>query len=385
VFKQLYHLTDFKLNLLITKFKTFLNVSENPVQNLIKFKNSLPDHEQVVLDLIVEFLYKAEYISPMSGEIMIEYITNSNLETGPSNRFSQRELKELIKTFTNNDHTTNIIIDALQLSGLSGKISLSHSHNDNYVLELLKGYTFEGLSTDINSKSFELKETLVIPIDGYIESVSEIHHLLENLSSSRQTAVLFIRGLSDDVKNTLKVNFDRKTVVCVPVIVPYDIDGVNVLNDIASIAMCDVISSTKGQLISSIDIALYQPVDMLSFYKDSIVVMNRKSSNFVEKHLSFLQEKLTACDLEASKEILKKRIQRLGSRQVNIKVANNEKKFQNSFQIDRCIRAINLSLVHGITSFNGRLYPSSTIQTAKMYSKELLKKLNDIGCIVINE
>ena len=94
-----------------------------------------------------------------------------------------------------------------------------------------------------------LRDARIACIDGYVESVSELHLLLEELSEAKVPCFLFVRGMSEDVLHTIKTNNDRKTLMVFPYIVPFDLDSVNTIVDIAVSAGTDVLSNLKSDKI----------------------------------------------------------------------------------------------------------------------------------------
>ena len=51
----------------------------------------------------------------------------------------------------------------------------------------------------------EMKNYKVVIIDGFIETVGEIHHLLHDAAKSKTPHVIFCFGMSEEVKHTIMV------------------------------------------------------------------------------------------------------------------------------------------------------------------------------------
>ena len=169
-------------------------------------------------------------------------------------------------------------------------------------------------------------------IDGIIETVGEIHKILQYLNENKRPAVFFTRGFSEEVIATLGVNAQRQTLDVVPVVVPYTPVHVNTLNDIAITCGCDVVSSLKGELISSIDIAEYTPVDMIKINSQNSIIINERTKSQVGVHITHLtqqnikaseKEKSPAAILEKTK-LIQARIQALTGRCVMISLGPQE-------------------------------------------------------------
>ena len=95
-----------------------------------------------------------------------------------------------------------------------------------------------------------LTDYKVILIDGFIDSVGEIHHLLQIASENKDSYVVFCKGMRDEVKHTILLNLQRGTIKVYPVSLDIDEENVNILSDISAILSTDIVSSTKGDIIS---------------------------------------------------------------------------------------------------------------------------------------
>jgi len=278
-------------------------------------------------------------------------------------------------------HDYDMLADAINLAGLYGKIIVKKNTVGKSYIELTNSYVFDNLTSTFKLSSKEYLDCKLICIDGYIENISEIHRLLEQAASTKDNVFLFVRGLSDEVNHTLKVNYDRKTLSVIPIVVPFDLEGVNIINDIAVICNSDVVSSNKGQLISSIEITDSNRVENVKIYQDKILITNKNSYNRVNKHISALQQKIhTSHNLTG--DILSKRIQRLGTTQVVLSLPDENEFTSRSFSLDRRIRSIKAAIDHGVIRIDGKLYPFSSYQTAILLKDQLFSSLKNIGCII---
>lgn len=351
-------------------------LNKAPLQNLILLRSSLACRSTVsIFDMFSSFISKAELISPYAGDILVS-LFEKEVDGFTPQIFKQSHLTKML---SGENH--DMLIEAINLAGLYGKIVIKKNNVGKSYVELTNSYVFDNLTSTFNLSDKEYLNAKLICIDGYIESVSEIHRLLEQAASTKDNVFLFVRGLSDDVNHTLKVNYDRKTLSVIPIIIPFDLEGANIINDIAIICNNDVVSSHKGQLISSIDINSSNRVENIKIYQDKILITNRNSYSRVNKHISSLQEKIHATH-EVSGEILSKRIQRLGTVQVVISLPDEKEFPSKSFSLDRRIRSIKAAIDHGVVHIDENLYPFSSYQTAILLKEKLFSSLKEIGCII---
>jgi len=367
---------DLKVDYIKRSICNHFKFNKSPLQNLVLFRNSLACRSSIcIFDMFFSFINKAELISPYAGDIIVT-LFEKEVDKSTPHVFNHQHFAEMLK---GND--CDMLTDAINLAGLYGKIIIKKNTVGKNFIELTNSYVFDNLSSAFKLSSKEYLDCKLICIDGYIENVSEIHKLLEQAASTKDNVFLFVRGLSDEVNHTLKVNYDRKTLSVIPIVVPFDLEGANVINDIAIICNNDVVSSNKGQLISSIEISNSNRVENVKIYQDKILITNKNSYSRVNKHISFLQQKIHTSH-SISGDVLSKRIQRLGTVQVVLSLPDENEFASRSFSLDRRIRSIKSAIDHGVIRIDGNLYPFSSYQTANLLKEKLFSSLKDIGCII---
>jgi hypothetical protein len=257
---------------------------------------------------------------------------------------------------------------ACDMSTTSGRISIKRSRDTQCFIEKTEGYAFE--VTPLTPGSRELPSPTVVCIDGFVEEVSEIHHLLQGLSETRRPCVVFLRGMSDDVLNTIRVNNDRGSISLYPVRVPYELDSVNTLVDIAVVAGTDVVSSLKGDLISSIRVEDLVGVDSVSLHPGRVVLKNRSTKGNVEIHVREMKKKIE--ERPEVESVLAKRLRSLSSSHVDIYLPGDMCFEASSGRLDRAIRHLNSHLSGGA--------PRTTV--ARSFYDTFHSTLREIGEIV---
>jgi chaperonin GroEL (HSP60 family) len=228
-------------------------------------------------------------------------------------KFKDRELREIIK-------------QSIKLSGSSRKIFVEKSMSNRSSISASCGYTFQfGCDAGIVSKKpWKRKDARCAIIDGVIENISEIHHLLESASETKEPHVLFVRGLSDDVKNTLIVNKIRGTIDVIAVEIPVIESTINILNDIAAVCNSDVISSYKGDLISKSLRRELPTVESICVDGNSTSITNNRSKNRVAIQISEIKNKKDVADHLELIDLFEKRIKNLSSDSVQIKIGQSQ-------------------------------------------------------------
>lgn len=356
----------------------------NDLEFISKFDSILSSFDEKIkkriFELFVSNALSAEGCAPGGSIFFKRYVQSRSELECKIQTFNKNDCEKVFSTMTGGSEITNVFVQIVNICGLKTKLVVSdlESQREKTVIELLKGFTFEELNPAFSVSRKELLSPRVICVDGFIESISEIHHFLDELSYLKESAVIFLRGASEEVIHTLKVNYDRNTLLCVPVIVTYDLDGANLLNDIATICNAELVSSLKGDLISSIRAKDTRRVDSINFSNPGIILKNKNCN--IDDYILRLQKKALESNNEFIYDSIKKRIQRLGSEQVNIFLSREHKKQKLIF--DRCIRSIKSCTDHGVVYLKDGCYPAAAIKSGEFFGKKFSSSIEELGCLI---
>jgi chaperonin GroEL (HSP60 family) len=273
------------------------------------------------------------------------------------------------------------LCQALTYAGFAGRIILEKSETSDSI-EVMKGYTFEGLKPqwDMN---LHLKNCRILCIDGLIESASEIHNFLSSSAESSEYVVMFIRGLSQDVLNTIKVNFDRGTIRVLPVIVPFDILGINMINDISIVSGCDLKTSLKGDQITTLSLVDSSVIEEIIITSSKITIINRKTNYSVSAHTKVLLEKREKEKVDDAIELIDKRLRALSPNHVVIRLLNDHNWTSRVQSFDYTLRAIKSLNEHGTLCIDNKKQLTSTFIASELCSVQCVKELRKIGYLLI--
>jgi len=269
---------------------------------------------------------------------------------------------------------------AVDLAGLNGKIIVERSSSSSNSVELIDGHTFSLQSTVVNR--LRLTQPRVICVDGFIESVGEVHRLLQAASEEKTPVVLFVRGLTDDVKHTIKVNNDRGTLQVFPVIVKFDLEGINTLNDVAVVAGCDLVSSHKGDLISSIDMRSGSIVDRIVIDGNRITIINPATRERVKSHVSALRIKRSKEEVIDVSQLIDARIRSLLPRHVIVRIKDNSDYVRVSQAIDYTLRALQSLIERGTIETPAGKELAATYWAIEHYAVRCVDQLRSLGEVI---
>lgn len=177
----------------------------------------------------------------------------------------------------------------------------------------------------VNKKSFEKSNCKIVVVDGIVEEVSEIHHLLTHFSESREYCFFICRGFSDNVINTLATNFVRGTLRVIPGTLNHSLDSINTLKDVSVISGFDMISTLKGDSVSSIDLKELNSVDYICCSTKFLKISNESTKRKVMLLSNNIRRQILKERVQDKIDLLEKRMLSLNPRRLEINFSNHKK------------------------------------------------------------
>lgn len=343
----------------------------------MKLGNAL---DRSIYEIIVNHATAAEKMGPGGFSRCLELLDEQHARpTASPLHATSAAVSNIVQSFASRGgrRTTAIVEQALTLAGFTGRIIVEKTTSMLPSVELVRGYTFE--LQPIIAVDANFVRPRIACIDGYVEEVAEIHHLLQGASEAKESCVLFVRGMSDDVKHTLKVNYDRGSLRVLPMAARFDLDGMNTLVDLSIVAGSDLISSLKGDLISSMKFEQLPYVDQATVYKNRVVVVTSRTRNNVAVHLSTLRKRRADEKVDDVGKLLDKRIRSLTPNHVVIRLPDDKNFVTNSQAVDYALRAVRSAIDHGVDE-QGRLV--ATELAAWYQARQCGETLKNLGAYI---
>lgn len=367
----------------ITTSKTFIN--NNGSQRFIQTFVNLTFPTWIETSIhrhVVEFAIKAEQMAPDGLRAFLESLhegyNNNYLPPEGDTRLNVVARKQDIISYIQDTVSVaqktlgEMIIDAVFLAGLNGKITVEKTFSNIEHVEHVPGYVFP-VKTAIASEHVRHVSPLVYCADALIEEVSHVEELLEKLQECKTTCFLFARGFSDNVLQTIQSN----RIPLIPVNVPVDYETINALVDIAIVSgLPDVLSHLKGDQIESIDISSMKQVDRIDVHTDHINILNRGTRFNVSKHVNKLAKERQFQEHDMVIDYMTLRIKTLTPNSVFIRLRDNSTFIERSQIIDDCLRGIKSMITHGVDNKK----PALTRDVASIFASRCLASINDIDC-----
>lgn len=332
----------------------------------VKFKD---EGLRPLFELILRYSLQAEEHCPGSGVILLERFSSVDKKYMEldKRRMYRKDVEAALVRLSYSNKITKILLSLLENSSQDTKITVKKSSNSKTYLEVTEGHSFN-LKKLLKSNPVILSDARISCIDGYIESASEVHKLLTEISESKESCILFCRGMSEDVLHTIKVNNDRRTLDLHPYVVPYDIDNVNTLVDIAVTSNMDVVSTTKGDLISTVGLQNLGKVVTSILSSDNVILTPMKiTKNSINRHVDTLRK--TIVERPELEETLTNRLKSLSSHNLYVCLPDDINYYSDRQQIDEGIRAF-MSIIKN--SYR-------PVDTAEYFFKILESRLSDLA------
>jgi hypothetical protein len=135
-----------------------------------------------------------------------------------------------------------------------------------------------------------------------------------------------------------------------PIRLEQSLDALNMLNDIAVVSGCDVVSTLKGEILTYVNYDNLPVVDKVSLTDKVLTLHNNKTRGNVLAHLNYLntrrKEQTEQTDVSDLADLTTKRIQNLLAHIVKINIPRGSaNRFKGS--IDNAIRACRTAYTYG--------------------------------------
>jgi len=356
---EIFNLVSCTKDLLIENSDLYINsdiISNDIIQKYIFFMKDSPIHEKIIKPILLDSVFRAELQSSGAGEIclalslsMLEKIKgkiyssekcleiakdidsdiskiNRKLKLG-SRKLQKKDLYRLIDKRFKSESQREIVKTIIENSSVTSPVFLEKTLLKNTYINFENGFNFKVNTDPAMFSLFEKwkrENVECVIIDGMVESVSEIHHLLEKASSEKKPYILFVRHLAEEVRKTIHLNLQRGTIDLIPIEVGLDEKSVNILSDIALCCNSEVISAYKGDLISTSTMKDFPKVKKVTLNRTGLNIINDVNKQKLSNHLNYLKKKKDHSNEPAVKEIYDERIKALVSGKVILKVGVDE-------------------------------------------------------------
>lgn len=392
------HLTNDRGNVLVTTKEGL--VLHTRLQAIFNDRPTDPC-ERALHQVLITHAVKAERMGPGGFDACIATVVKSlttdtrldptlsqRLATAGGRPASRADIESFVASACHATHrrVERMLWSALGLVGFGGRIMVEKSMSTTPSVELVHGHTFD--LTAAFPVVGVLHEPRVALVDGFVESVAELDVFLQQCNASMEPVLLFVRGMHAEVLHTLRVNHDRGTLRIVPTTVRFDASGLNTLKDIAVVAGCDMISSTKGDLVTSLRLENCPRIESATIHANKVVIVNARTGGAVESHVADLRRRRSEQEHDALGELIDVRLRALSAGHAVVRFVDDRDFVSSSQAVDRALRTIASVLAHGLVDDHGMLQLSSpaplgSVLGAIVHASACLQSLERLGAVVV--
>lgn len=192
------------------------------------------------------------------------------------------DIKRETNVYCNNDSTKKVIDIILNYCSRNVQIEIKQrplNNNQEVVCKIYSGKSFyfefpDMFYSKINVQS--IKNSKILIIDGMIENVHEIHHVLEKFSFSKENLIIVASNYGHEVLNTLLVNYQNNNLNIFPVIIPNLKSYKEELFKLSKFSNCMFLSQDFGDKINVIREDHYGEVLLANIFKDRKKIIFKK-------------------------------------------------------------------------------------------------------------
>ena len=311
---------------------------------ILNYLNDQPTTEvtKTIKNLLLSEYYKCENIYPYLGDLFLYRYFDQ--EKPIKKKFSFRYRKDYQNKFIKSIEDKNIqeiIKWILNNINLERNISIEEYSGKEILIDSIDDFIFSfDYDTDFYKNNFgmKVKNYRFIIIDGYIESIGEIHHALHKANETKEPYVVFCHGMSDDVKyNIIKNNAEGRTQF-LPVSINFNENTINVLNDLAVVHNSTVVSSKLGQTISQEMRKELEVGNAITFFQDKVLIKTCAGDLIINTHRRFLEKRINEAANDTNTDVLVDRLKNFSSKTLKIYIPESiyEKKFHR--ELDYSLR-----------------------------------------------
>jgi len=330
----------------------------------LNYINILPEEKTNIAlkNLLLREYNDCEKIYPYLGDVFLELFFKKTIRSKSLKRYEKKDEKNFLNSLL--PDVKSIISWILNNTNLERTINVVESNSKEINLEMQEDFSLKfDYDYDFynNLSNLTFRNYKFVIIDGFVETVGEIHHLFTKASENKIPYVFFCYGMSEEVKHNIIVNNRNGRFCVLPVSLnTNDENTLNVLNDIAVLHNSDIISSNLGQTISQ-EIKKDLPSgNKITFYKNAIHLLPIADDKSIDKHKKFLIQRLDDAISKGDVNLdpIKNRIKNFSMKKLNIYLPKQLSK-SNSFQRELVYSLNflkNINREYKILSYLGREY-----------------------------
>lgn len=295
-------------------------------------------------------------------EVRLEIIKSAIELSRHVKRANRQDIEKIIKSMSLSENLEKSLIDVVENYKIGEKLEIKKTKLGKTYIEKKKGnfLPIETPQISLGGKNLWTASSVnTILIDGVIENISQIHHLLESASDTREPYLIICRKAAKEVRETVDINFLRGTVDLILIETDFDPMYHHLFLDMSAIFKCEFVNIQMGDSLSSrIDKFTFK-IDNVEINHKGINLLHDRENDKIQKYIAEIREfisksgDLDAESISAIEKSIDFRTRFLESNTVilNIGVEDLDETNSSMSKIDTFIRTIPDISTYGVLDF----------------------------------
>ena len=352
---------------------------------------NIDSNQEYIKDIIRKEYDVCESIYPFLGDILINVFFDKlkNQKNKKFFLFNKKEQMKFIKTLKHQS-VISIANYIFENASLDYNIFINKYKGNDIIVEKKENIQF---NFDFDYDYFKrkgkikLKNYNFILIEGMIDTMGEIHHLLYHASINKEPYVVFCLGVNQEVKNNIILNNEKGITKVYIIDITSSEKTLNILNDIALVHKSGIVSAFKGETISQEIKKGIKVGKEISIDSNKISIKPLCSKVDLNVHKQFLIRRINESSNDENKKILEERYKNVSNKSIEIFLPDFVLA-DNSFQreIDYLFRFFsNVKLPMQKIFLDEKFYyiPKCFVEIVEKKSKNLKKMFNNIEKLIV--
>lgn len=350
-----------------------------PIRGLLSILTFGKVHE--LQKALVYDLFRSVEIDCPGASVYLPKFFHEEVELENFKRMSFEDYLNEIKKHAFLQKTIDVIDVLPEVLSGDCRISIKRHKKTQTLIEVREGQKFicslDSIFQKVSgSDSIQFDFAKVLVIDGSISSISEINGLLEKHAESKEPCLLFCKSFTEEISNTLAVNWLKKKLFVIPLVYGNSIDNINFVADVCGITGALAISPNFGDVISSacLDSDRFSSLSNIKIHGN---YMTANSEFNFKPYIQSLVKRVSDETQEDKIEILSNRISNASGNICEINISDKDTDLFE--ELDSSINILNSFLKSGVAVTNCGLMPYSAYNVCKKNSTNFVDQKQTIG------
>lgn len=309
----------------------------------------------------------------LASKIALDHVIKSARHIGTD----ADEIMRVATVSANNDEAIGkIIMDGMSKISLDGVITIDASKTSDTHIEIVegmridRGYISPYFITDPEKQNVVLNDVYVLCANMRIDNMKEIVHILEGVTKSNKSIVIFAEDVEGDALSAIILNKINGRIRAAAVKTPYYGElRAELLEDIATVVGGNVVSPDMG---IQLDKAVLGFASKIIITRDNTTIIGGAGkAERIGERASKVRAQIETCMSDSEKEVHKQRLAKLvgGVAVIYVGAATETEMKEKYDRVDDALKATRAAIAEGVVPGGGIAYANAARAVFKAYSE----------------